>query len=442
MTVSTRTELISAVATGEVDAILGTRESEWLDFKEKVHNLVSPKGRRDLVADCAAFANHVGGVILFGVREKREEQLNAAIAESIHPVKRVAVNEDRIHDLLRANARPLLRVEFAWSPGGDEGVFAIIVPPQPEFLKPFLVARMADQNDSDLPHAFGWPIRHGTGTHWETVDRTQLLLADGLRHKAQVDRTSASTAADQRAVQAISQRDALSGRADWQQWPLYIVSAVPNASPDVRIEDFHGAFYQDIQQWAGARSGGFDLGLNDGQTRLEEDEIFTSDYRSAVYLSRSGVVTAAAVGSPEMLGWASHAPGDAKLEYVNVNPYAIVEFTYETIRVAYQAVAPQLHTRAGWTLTAMGLRLEGDGARPGLRLRTNVEPRTAMIRPHPPITDHFEATAATTDEDLEGDTYLLLAEALGKGWGLRHDQIPFAKDGCISAETIAAATKG
>lgn len=307
MPVDTRTELLSAVARGDVDAILGTRECEWLDFKEKPYNLASPKGRRDLVADCAAFANHTGGVIVCGVREKRVEQRNAAVAESAHPIKRAAVDEDRIRDLVRANARPLLQLELTWSPGEDSGLFAIIIPSQPDHAKPFLVARMAGEDDDrDVPHAFGWPVRHGAGTHWETVDRTQLLIADGLRHQAQIDRMSDSVAAEERTAVASAHRVVMAAREEWQQWPLFMVSAFPTAPVDARIEDFFGAFYQGIQRWHGSRSGGFDLGLDDGQTRLEGGEIRTSDDRGAVHLARTGVVTAAAVGSPDMLGWASH----------------------------------------------------------------------------------------------------------------------------------------
>ena len=52
----------------------------------------------------------------------------------------------------------------------------------PQTDGPFLVDRVGTQGEErHVPHAFGWPVRHGDGTHWESLDRVQQLIATGLR---------------------------------------------------------------------------------------------------------------------------------------------------------------------------------------------------------------------------------------------------------------------
>lgn len=442
MAVETQTELIRRLSEGDFEAILGTRETSWLDFKEKPHDLDSRKGRRDLVADCAAFANFRGGVILCGVREGIDEGSAATVAESTRTVTKTLVDEDRIHDLVRANVRPLLQIELQWFESNGVELFALIVPPQSDDLGPFLVRRMADEEgDRDLPNAVGWPTRHGTGTHWEAVDRIQHLITDGIRARWQTNAMRTDNPQDQRESVLETHLSDIESRDEWQPWPYYVVSIAPSGPGNALMEDFYGGVLRKVQRWAGLRSNGFNLALDWGGTRLEAGEIRSIDDRRSVYISRSGVVTAAAVGSPEMLGWASHPVGARNLEKIIINPYVFTEFTFEAIRLAYEAVGPELSHHTGWTLRAVGRHLQGNG-RPGLHLRTNVGGQSFPLFTLPPVVDSFDALVTVSDEDQERDTYQLVAEALGQGWALSRADVPFTTEGRISMETIAGAARG
>src|ERR1035438_2713174 len=78
MAVTSQTELGEALATYDFDRIIGTPESNWIDFKGEPYESHPPAsgklsdyGRSELCKDVAAFANSGGGCILIGFRTTR-----------------------------------------------------------------------------------------------------------------------------------------------------------------------------------------------------------------------------------------------------------------------------------------------------------------------------------------------------------------------------------
>ena len=69
------------LASGRFDELLGTGETRWLDFKTFV-DINKPKGRRDLAADIASFANSNGGALVVGVRTVQDPETSQEIAGS------------------------------------------------------------------------------------------------------------------------------------------------------------------------------------------------------------------------------------------------------------------------------------------------------------------------------------------------------------------------
>lgn len=57
-------ELFEVMGRGEMDAVIGTPEGPWLDFKSQAYKLDTPAGVADMAADVAAFANTGYGVLL------------------------------------------------------------------------------------------------------------------------------------------------------------------------------------------------------------------------------------------------------------------------------------------------------------------------------------------------------------------------------------------
>jgi predicted HTH transcriptional regulator len=68
MAVNSRTEVVSALAQGRPEVLIGTTENSWLDFKSTPYPVHTDKGKFDLCKDVVAFANAQGGLLVCGSR--------------------------------------------------------------------------------------------------------------------------------------------------------------------------------------------------------------------------------------------------------------------------------------------------------------------------------------------------------------------------------------
>jgi hypothetical protein len=66
MVVTSLLHLINALARREFDSILGTNESNWVDFKSAPYGLDNDRSRWELAKDVSAFANVGASAIVIG----------------------------------------------------------------------------------------------------------------------------------------------------------------------------------------------------------------------------------------------------------------------------------------------------------------------------------------------------------------------------------------
>jgi hypothetical protein len=112
---------------GRASILVGQDENQWLEAKSAPYNLNELSGKIELAQDAARFANaEIGGVLIVGARTRgRPEKIRAK----------------RYREAIDARVYPPiegLQVE-AMDYGGGRGLLIVVVPPQPERLKPFLV---------------------------------------------------------------------------------------------------------------------------------------------------------------------------------------------------------------------------------------------------------------------------------------------------------------
>jgi predicted HTH transcriptional regulator len=113
----------------------GVEEGVQLDYKRELR-LDANRGRRDLAQDISAFANQVGGTLLYGVDEDGDE--SSRPAPQGHGVEIDAGIEQRIQDILTDAVTPRLprfgvpRVSF-----GDGEVLVVWAPQS--YLVPHMV---------------------------------------------------------------------------------------------------------------------------------------------------------------------------------------------------------------------------------------------------------------------------------------------------------------
>jgi len=159
----------------------GVEESTDLDFKEDHY-----KDPEELTKDVAAFANHVGGLIVIGVRE---QQLRAV------KLTMVTLADDpagRYKQILLRRITPFIRdVDIMLRRSAvqpEQGVVLIAVPRS-------LLAPHALFREHDNLRRMSWPVRSGTGTRFleeaELADFYRTRFAGAAAQSARLDRVQA-----------------------------------------------------------------------------------------------------------------------------------------------------------------------------------------------------------------------------------------------------------
>ena len=116
-----------------VEALIaaGAREDDRIDYKQAVE-LHTPQQKLEFAKDVSAFANGGGGVVVFGVRERRAEGQNTGEPEAIVPVTGFVADglERQLLDILDAQIRPRLhgvRIRIA---SHESGLIVLVCVPR------------------------------------------------------------------------------------------------------------------------------------------------------------------------------------------------------------------------------------------------------------------------------------------------------------------------
>jgi hypothetical protein len=123
---------------GRASMLIGREESQWLEVKSAPYDLTQEHDKIELAQDVARFANaEVGGALIVGARTRGRPEVISAI----NPLPLRQLSASRHGAVLDARVYPPvdgLHVE-TMDYGRDRGLLIVVVPPQPEVLKPFLV---------------------------------------------------------------------------------------------------------------------------------------------------------------------------------------------------------------------------------------------------------------------------------------------------------------
>jgi hypothetical protein len=136
LTPATVADLLRA---GHATALLGQPEGSWLEAKREHYPLKEMKGKIRIAQTVAQFANaDSGGVVVIGLATKQVAGVDTINA--VTPIEPDPNVRRRYVQVLQNHLYPPpgdLSIEVVRADGGD--LLLIVVPPQPEELKPFLV---------------------------------------------------------------------------------------------------------------------------------------------------------------------------------------------------------------------------------------------------------------------------------------------------------------
>ena len=135
------------VRTGMLEAVVGLRESDWLEVKSGGYQLSAPdraaaaRQKLELAQDVARFANSDFAAVLLIGYQTANPSTDGEVIDKVTPVKLVHTDAEQHRKVIDAHVYPTvegLRIDRV-AVGDDRAVLVIEVPQQPDYLKPFLV---------------------------------------------------------------------------------------------------------------------------------------------------------------------------------------------------------------------------------------------------------------------------------------------------------------
>jgi len=418
------TEVVAWLATGNVEPLIGVRESATVEFKGgRPYDLSGRKGKGDLVSDIASFANAQGGVIVAGAEMAKHPTENSEYCCGFPGVASdFVVTLEQLTMLVREHCHPPvhgleLRDQQINFSGDTVRAVSIVVPPAAESDRPVLVNRLTTESGENLSHAVGWPTRHGDGTHWEQGSRIRQLVDLGMRRPSPAQPTvPVGPSTIER------HRDELLQRDEWIQWPLLLVALRPESS--VTVNDFYGELNSELRGWQGLRPMGFNFWTSFGVEQVD-DELILRTERMHLSVSPSGVVVGAAPLSPSFLGHAANSYWDRQGP-VGVNSIAVAEFIAETLRIAYDLVGPRTTPPVyRWAVEINLLELRRtQGANLVYRFKPFTQSKLATS-----TNDYRDTFAGTGSYATDG--YTAVANLFGRRFGVPEADLPSTGDNQI-----------
>ncbi|MFJ8787312.1 helix-turn-helix domain-containing protein [Streptomyces sp. NPDC102476] len=353
MAADSMVQLVSYLTAQQPYAIVGTPESEWVDFKsvppQGPYDLSTDKGKFELAKDVAAFSNAGGGLLVCGFKAKKKQTELYEVAEKVTPFDKRLVDSTRYKDIIAEYVRPLLKVKFFWydHPEDDPEVsghyFVIEVPALPEADRWAVVTRGITDDGQLIKNSWTVPIRNGDTTAFLPQDEVYRLLNDGLRA-----RRGATPAVSVPAADRAEARDALRADLAMEETPVLFFQSVPDhphgllpgmyahgglrdvLSNQDTLRDAHAFNWASLHTHPEPREGGL---------------LLTMAARGGLLVDAYGAVTGAAAATPDMLGWAMEYYSSDGARRISV--FVLTEITLEYFRLVDRHVLPLVDST--WT---------------------------------------------------------------------------------------------
>ncbi|MFF4055603.1 helix-turn-helix domain-containing protein [Streptomyces sp. NPDC001668] len=345
MAADSRVQLVSYLAVQQPYEIVGTPESEWVDFKsvppEGPYDLSTDKGKFELAKDVAAFSNAGGGLIVCGFKAKKKQTELYEVAEKVTPFDKKVVDSTKYKDVITEYVRPLLQVKFFWydHPEGDPEAsghyFVIEVPALPEADRWAMVTRGITENGQFIKNSWTIPIRNGDTTAFLPQDEVYRLLNDGLRTRRGPEAAPAPAADRARS------RDDLHNALDLEEWPVLFFQSVPDHPRGLVPGMYAEQGLRDVLSHQDTLRGAHAFNWSTAYTHPEPHEgglLLADAPRRGLLIESDGAVTGAAAATSEMLGWAmeQHSGGEGR----RISVFVLTEITLEYFRLVDRHVLP------------------------------------------------------------------------------------------------------
>jgi|SRR6266852_4953852 len=110
-------QIVDALATNNANRLIGTDESDQVDFKLAPYMLTENHQKWELAKDVAAFGNERGGVIVVGIEAQRDMNQIVETAIAVRPVRKAIVDLQQHRSIIDSWIYPRpAGIDLRWYP--------------------------------------------------------------------------------------------------------------------------------------------------------------------------------------------------------------------------------------------------------------------------------------------------------------------------------------
>lgn len=326
--------------------LLGMAESYNFECKSQPYDLQREKQQYELAKDVSALANSEGGLIVVGVKTKKDTTRPLDIVEKIRPFDKSLFNQESLFCTIEKLVfPPIQNLEIIWHESVQEegkGIFSIAVPAQEQSSKPYLVTRYIDSDDSPHGNVVGIFERRRDKVSHRTAQSIHSLLyfAENtyeimnrldsieslLREKNILDKIQSEKEFLERIDSIVKDRiTECADAAELRESAFFSIACFPSRHVDIPAL-FRGGndpVVKLIDQPPEYRRGGWGLKTSK-PSRSIKGLLRRSNEPGVLSLDiwRNGVIVVVVSADKYYLSWGRYASDD---DIPNINPIALIE---------------------------------------------------------------------------------------------------------------------
>ena len=336
------------ITEGRFDDLLGVVETQQLEFKGEPYQLVSESQKHELAKDVSALANADGGLILIGVKTRKDPSVLGDLVSEVRAFPQSLVNLDQYHSVLKDWTYPPLLVEIKWFRSSDKpevGLVMIAVSRTHGKQVPSLVTRYVTTSDKRVETVVGYFERRRPDVEHKSVQQIHALIQTGLSNErlsqqyeniqetlqdlidAQRTATHQTKADAQQAAFAAQRLQALKD-GDFETAPSFLLASHPTQPVEMRglFEGSDSELLQELRNPPRLREYGWDLTtdapMQNIRGRLRRSVV---PQWKLLELSREGVIIFLARGDESYLSRSLVQPADRGYA---VHPFVLAHCVY------------------------------------------------------------------------------------------------------------------
>lgn len=444
---------MEALETRKFDAIVGTPETYWLDFKQSCYEIMPDKpltlsdsGRGELCKDVAEFANNEGGVILLGVKEIKSPTTGLSVADKIKKIAVSVIDLQHYKHVLMAQVYPLINgIDMRWfADEKGDGLLAIIVPKSKIGLH---ILRQSYDESGKKIRGLEIPVRIDDQTYWYTAEQLSERINKQLASKlvdTSVKRPSSFTTdpniivrahenwqkqREKRIREARDIREQFLAMNDWLDSPVLSLQVIPDAGKE-RLDDFYDSIKNAFAYTKPVRNMGFNLNSFGRETDTVDGAFVKAGIREcAIRLDPNGMLTMALIASSGFLGWSVNGTSNTT-DFLKINSIVLIETIFEFTKFAEEVLQPAGLTAWQYDINIRNFKKNKVAlysGRPGWAFDGDL---------HQASKDQYEKLIPT-GQDYRTTTYQILVEIYAF-FALPESAIPYVTDKKITKESIVS----